>query len=143
MNITAYSRRVGVHLETVFCLPQLIRSWMKTQTGSQGYSIAHFLYSLILLSPSGFCQVGMLSAVPHLVMTIIVPIGGQIADFLRSKQILSTTTVRKIMNCGGKCVWSGKHVFLFEGPVIYIHEYDFLCVLGCFVTVRHAPSFFF
>lgn len=45
---------------------------------------------------------GILSAVPHLVMTIIVPIGGQIADFLRSKQILSTTTVRKIMNCGGK-----------------------------------------
>ncbi|PKU34740.1 vesicular glutamate transporter 2 [Limosa lapponica baueri] len=46
-------------------------------------------------------EVGILSAVPHLVMTIIVPIGGQIADFLRSKQILSTTTVRKIMNCGG------------------------------------------
>lgn len=45
---------------------------------------------------------GILSAVPHLVMTIIVPIGGQIADFLRSRQILSTTTVRKIMNCGGK-----------------------------------------
>lgn len=44
----------------------------------------------------------MLSAVPHLVMTIIVPIGGQIADFLRSKQILSTTMVRKIMNCGGE-----------------------------------------
>ncbi|XP_048215834.1 vesicular glutamate transporter 2 isoform X4 [Perognathus longimembris pacificus] len=49
----------------------------------------------------GAMEVGMLSAVPHLVMTIIVPIGGQIADYLRSKQILSTTTVRKIMNCGG------------------------------------------
>ncbi|ETE64923.1 Vesicular glutamate transporter 2, partial [Ophiophagus hannah] len=49
----------------------------------------------------GAMEVGMLSALPHLVMTIIVPIGGQIADFLRSKQILSTTTVRKIMNCGG------------------------------------------
>ncbi|XP_058518457.1 vesicular glutamate transporter 2 isoform X3 [Ochotona princeps] len=49
----------------------------------------------------GAMEVGMLSAVPHLVMTIIVPIGGQIADFLRSKQILSTTMVRKIMNCGG------------------------------------------
>lgn len=46
-------------------------------------------------------QVGMLSALPHLVMTIIVPIGGQIADFLRSKNIMSTTNVRKIMNCGG------------------------------------------
>uniref|UniRef100_A0A673HRF1 Vesicular glutamate transporter 2.2-like n=1 Tax=Sinocyclocheilus rhinocerous TaxID=307959 RepID=A0A673HRF1_9TELE len=46
-------------------------------------------------------RVGMVSALPHLVMTIIVPIGGQLADFLRSKNILSTTTVRKIMNCGG------------------------------------------
>lgn len=44
---------------------------------------------------------GILSAVPHMVMTIIVPIGGQLADFLRSRKILSTTTVRKIMNCGG------------------------------------------
>ncbi|XP_062860818.1 vesicular glutamate transporter 3 isoform X2 [Trichomycterus rosablanca] len=46
-------------------------------------------------------EVGILSAVPHMVMTIIVPIGGQLADFLRSRKILSTTTVRKIMNCGG------------------------------------------
>ncbi|XP_078272695.1 vesicular glutamate transporter 3 isoform X2 [Rhinoraja longicauda] len=46
-------------------------------------------------------QVGMLSAVPHMVMTIVVPIGGQIADLLRSRNILSTTAVRKIMNCGG------------------------------------------
>lgn len=47
-------------------------------------------------------QVGALSALPHLVMTIIVPIGGQLADYLRSRNILSTTTVRKIMNCGGE-----------------------------------------
>lgn len=33
-------------------------------------------------------------------MSIIVPIGGQIADHLR-KNYLSTTIVRKIMNCGG------------------------------------------
>uniref|UniRef100_A0A3B4FDW2 Vesicular glutamate transporter 2.1 n=1 Tax=Pundamilia nyererei TaxID=303518 RepID=A0A3B4FDW2_9CICH len=45
--------------------------------------------------------VGALSALPHLVMTIIVPIGGQLADYLRSRNILTTTTVRKIMNCGG------------------------------------------
>uniref|UniRef100_A0A4W4E4S7 Major facilitator superfamily (MFS) profile domain-containing protein n=1 Tax=Electrophorus electricus TaxID=8005 RepID=A0A4W4E4S7_ELEEL len=51
-----------------------------------------------LLGPA---EVGMLSALPHLVMTIIVPIGGQIADFLRSKNLMSTTNVRKIMNCGG------------------------------------------
>lgn len=54
--------------------------------------IKHFPYS----------QVGILSALPHLVMTIIVPIGGQLADYLRSRNILTTTTVRKIMNCGGE-----------------------------------------
>lgn len=107
---------------------------MKTDSECQGHSTALSLYSLLLLSLSGFGQVGMLSAVPHLVMTIIVPIGGQIADFLRSKQILSTTTVRKIMNCGGKYLWSGKHMFLFEGSVIYMHEYDFLHMR------RYAPS---
>lgn len=47
-------------------------------------------------------QVGIVSALPHLVMTIIVPLGGQLADHLRSKNILSTTNVRKIMNCGGE-----------------------------------------
>lgn len=47
-------------------------------------------------------QVGILSAVPHMVMTIVVPIGGQLADFLRSNKIMSTTNVRKLMNCGGK-----------------------------------------
>lgn len=49
-------------------------------------------------------QVGALSALPHLVMTIIVPLGGQLADYLRTHNIMSTTTVRKIMNCGGEDV---------------------------------------
>lgn len=44
----------------------------------------------------------MVSALPHLVMTIIVPIGGQLADYLRSNNIMTTTNVRKLMNCGGK-----------------------------------------
>ena len=34
-------------------------------------------------------------------MAIIVPIGGQIADFLR-RSITTTTVVRKIFNCGGQ-----------------------------------------
>ena len=45
---------------------------------------------------------GLLSALPHLVMTIVVPIGGQIADHLRSRGLMSTTNVRKMMNCGGE-----------------------------------------
>ncbi|XP_023573300.1 vesicular glutamate transporter 3 [Octodon degus] len=52
-----------------------------------------------LVSPN--VSVGLLSAVPHMVMTIVVPIGGQLADYLRSRKILTTTAVRKIMNCGG------------------------------------------
>ncbi|KAB5574820.1 hypothetical protein PHYPO_G00213520 [Pangasianodon hypophthalmus] len=66
-------------------------------------------YLLLISQPAYFeevfgfpiSKVGILSAVPHMVMTIIVPIGGQLADFLRSRKILSTTNVRKIMNCGG------------------------------------------
>lgn len=45
---------------------------------------------------------GLVSALPHLVMTIIVPLGGQLADYLRSHNIMSTTNVRKLMNCGGE-----------------------------------------
>lgn len=34
-------------------------------------------------------------------MTTIVPLGGLLADHLRKRQILSTTAVRKLFNCGG------------------------------------------
>jgi MFS transporter, ACS family, solute carrier family 17 (sodium-dependent inorganic phosphate cotransporter), member 6/7/8 len=34
-------------------------------------------------------------------MTIIVPFGGMLADYIRKQGILSTTTVRKLFNCGG------------------------------------------
>ncbi|XP_073476492.1 vesicular glutamate transporter 3 [Aquarana catesbeiana] len=90
--------------------------WKKFFTSMPVYAIivANFcrswtFYLLLISQPAYFeevfgfpiSKVGLLSAVPHMVMTIIVPIGGQLADFLRSRQILSTTTVRKIMNCGG------------------------------------------
>ena len=50
-----------------------------------------------------------LAALPHLIMTIIVPLGGMLADHLRRNQILSTTNVRKIFNCGG---FGGEALFL-------------------------------
>lgn len=34
-------------------------------------------------------------------MTIIVPLGGLLADHLRKQGIMSTTNVRKVFNCGG------------------------------------------
>ncbi|CAD6188417.1 unnamed protein product [Caenorhabditis auriculariae] len=44
---------------------------------------------------------GLLAALPHAVMGIVVLLGGQLADYLRVNKILSTTAVRKIFNCGG------------------------------------------
>uniref|UniRef100_A0AAX7SN95 Vesicular glutamate transporter 1 n=1 Tax=Astatotilapia calliptera TaxID=8154 RepID=A0AAX7SN95_ASTCA len=66
-------------------------------------------YLLLISQPAYFeevfgfeiSKVGIVSALPHLVMTIIVPIGGQIADYLRCNHIMTTTNVRKLMNCGG------------------------------------------
>ncbi|XP_064634745.1 vesicular glutamate transporter 1-like isoform X2 [Lineus longissimus] len=66
-------------------------------------------YLLIISQPTYFDHAfhfnlqksGILSALPHLVMATIVPIGGQFADFLRYRRILTTTNVRKIFNCGG------------------------------------------
>lgn len=43
----------------------------------------------------------ILGSLPHLLMTIIVPTGGILADRLRKKGILNTTQVRKLFNCGG------------------------------------------
>ncbi|ESO86939.1 hypothetical protein LOTGIDRAFT_128007 [Lottia gigantea] len=89
--------------------------WLKFFTSMPVYAImvANFcrswtFYLLIISQPTYFLKVfrfevsksGTLSALPHLVMAIIVPIGGQIADFLRMR-ILTTTVVRKIFNCGG------------------------------------------
>uniref|UniRef100_A0A6Q2XV48 Vesicular glutamate transporter 1 n=1 Tax=Esox lucius TaxID=8010 RepID=A0A6Q2XV48_ESOLU len=66
-------------------------------------------YLLLISQPAYFeevfgfeiSKVGMVSALPHLVMTIVVPIGGQLADYLRTHNIMTTTNVRKLMNCGG------------------------------------------
>ncbi|XP_062402459.1 vesicular glutamate transporter 3 [Sardina pilchardus] len=90
--------------------------WRRFFTSMPVYAIivANFcrswtFYLLLISQPAYFeevfgfpiSKVGLLSAVPHMVMTIVVPIGGQLADFLRTHKILSTTAVRKIMNCGG------------------------------------------
>jgi len=34
-------------------------------------------------------------------MTMIVPCGGLLADYLRKRGIMTTTNVRKVFNCGG------------------------------------------
>uniref|UniRef100_A0A8C5TNK1 Solute carrier family 17 member 7 n=1 Tax=Malurus cyaneus samueli TaxID=2593467 RepID=A0A8C5TNK1_9PASS len=97
--------------------PQLATPWRHFFTSMPVYAIivANFcrswtFYLLLISQPAYFeevfgfeiSKVGLLSALPHLVMTIVVPIGGQIADFLRSRGLMSTTNVRKMMNCGGQ-----------------------------------------
>ena len=104
---------------TVFTTP-----WLKVFTSMPVWAIivANFarswtFYLLLITQPKYFKEVfGMdltegstLAALPHLVMTIIVPFGGQLADWLRRKEILSTTNVRKIFNCGG---FGGEALFL-------------------------------
>lgn len=66
-------------------------------------------YKMITDSPFCSPQVGIVSALPHLVMTIVVPIGGQLADYLRTHNLMSTTNVRKMMNCGGERVQATKN----------------------------------
>ncbi|XP_074604062.1 uncharacterized protein LOC141857462 [Brevipalpus obovatus] len=50
---------------------------------------------------SGIGESGTLGALPHLCMSIVVPIGGQLADHLRRSGKMTTTNVRKLFNCGG------------------------------------------
>ena len=66
-------------------------------------------YLLLISQPMYFSEVfkmnidaaNILGALPHLCMTFIVPIGGQLADQLRQSGTLTTTQVRKLFNCAG------------------------------------------
>uniref|UniRef100_A0A8D3CKZ1 Solute carrier family 17 member 8 n=1 Tax=Scophthalmus maximus TaxID=52904 RepID=A0A8D3CKZ1_SCOMX len=102
--------------ETINQLSKFNTPWRRFFTSMPVYAIivANFcrswtFYLLLISQPAYFeevfgfpiSKVGILSAVPHMVMTIVVPIGGQLADYLRSNKIMSTTNVRKLMNCGG------------------------------------------
>ncbi|XP_070508776.1 vesicular glutamate transporter 1-like [Chironomus tepperi] len=44
-------------------------------------------------------QVGLIGAMPNLIMTIIVPLSGLLTDFLRQRKITTTTNIRKIVTC--------------------------------------------
>ena len=94
-------------------------------------------YLLLITQPKYFKEAyGMnvaegstLAALPHLIMTIIVPLGGQLADFLRRKEILSTTNVRKIFNCGG---FGGEALFLL---VVAYARHRMTAVIALIVAV--------
>ena len=75
------------------------------------YLAGYCVFLTLLTCP----QSGVLSALPHLLMTLVVPIGGQLADYLRQNNILSTTNVRKLFNCGG---------FGLEGTFLLVVAYS-------------------
>ena len=104
---------------TIFSTP-----WASVFTSLPVYAIivANFarswtFYLLLITQPKYFKErFGMnvaegstLAALPHLIMTTIVPLGGQLADYLRRNEIMTTTTVRKLFNCGG---FGGEALFL-------------------------------
>lgn len=84
--------------------------------------VAHFsenwgFYTLLTELPNflkhrldfNLSKAGVVSALPYLVMAITIQAGGQIADCLRRKRILSTSVVRKLFNsfgfvCQGICL---------------------------------------
>ncbi|RZB41338.1 MFS 1 and/or Sugar tr domain containing protein [Asbolus verrucosus] len=45
-------------------------------------------------------KTGFMSGLPYLAMAIMIQFSGHLADWLREKEILTTTLVRKIFNCG-------------------------------------------
>lgn len=58
------------------------------------------MYKILSIS-NHLRQTGVIGSLPHLLMTMIVPCGGLLADHLRKRGIMSTTNVRKLFNCGG------------------------------------------
>ncbi|XP_034944012.1 vesicular glutamate transporter 1 [Chelonus insularis] len=90
--------------------------WRKFLTSMPVYAIivANFcrswnFYLLVLFQPRfmheafnmPMVETGIIGSLPHLLMTIIVPCGGLLADHLRKREIMTTTNVRKVFNCGG------------------------------------------
>lgn len=57
--------------------------------------LTHFLLQSVVLA-------GVYSAIPYLLLALLVPIGGFLADIMR-KDCISTTIVRKIMTFLGVC----------------------------------------
>lgn len=57
------------------------------------------MFSIVL-----FLQAGVYSAILYFMMGIVVLSGGQLADVVRQRGILSTTNVRKLFTCAGKFI---------------------------------------
>ncbi|XP_078048351.1 major facilitator superfamily transporter 9 isoform X2 [Augochlora pura] len=94
---------------------KITHPWKKMLTSPPVWAIiaAHFsenwgFYTMLTQLPTFMSDIldfkldktGYLSALPYLVMTLIVQISGHLADYLRARKMLTTTQVRKLFNCG-------------------------------------------
>lgn len=93
----------------------VVHPWNKFLTSLPVWAIimAHFtenwgIYTLITQLPTFMEDTlkfeleksGFMSALPYLVMAIVLQFAGHLADWLRSSGICTTTQVRKLFNCG-------------------------------------------
>lgn len=70
-------------------------------------------------------------------MTIIVPLGGLLADYVRRSGLLSTTNVRKLFNCGGfglEAVFFIVVAYAKTAVSFMYHLFRFMLKIGFIVT---------
>ena len=53
-----------------------------------------------------------MAALPYLVMFIMVQIGGQLADLIRKRDLLSTTNTRRFFTAGGNTPFGINSIFV-------------------------------
>ncbi|XP_068081868.1 vesicular glutamate transporter 1 [Anabrus simplex] len=72
-------------------------------------------------------EAGFVSAVPYLLMAILLQTAGHLADFLESRRIFSTTNVRKIFMCGA---------FILQATALLLSTYltNITAVLVCVIA---------
>ena len=68
---------------------------------------------------------GILSAAPYIVMAVVAPLTGWIADTLREKSILSTTATRKLVNTPGTL-----KLFIYLLFIFFLRSVVACCFLG-------------
>jgi len=71
-------------------------------------------------------KAGFLSSLPYLVMAIIMQFAGRLADWLQNANILTTTQVRKIFNCGA---FLSQTVFMFLAGHLQTANGVILCLV--------------
>ncbi|KAB0797496.1 hypothetical protein PPYR_08489 [Photinus pyralis] len=68
---------------------------------------------------------GIMSAIPYLVVSVVTPSGGHVADWMLEKKIFNVTQVRKIFTCGA---YVGQAVFMIMAVYILTPAGSITCV---------------